>query len=225
MVIRLRVVALSSVIFLFASPAIAQDKEHSSSLILSGGRSVAQNACLSPLVSANNPGFECEESHNIYRIAYIYKFSPTWGKEVSGGDLGDANGIGNFTYMGSPVPATWQMKANGWAVAGIANIPIGNSFSLFAKLGVVRAQLHEENYLYDGTEWLYRNSFGGITLENIEVNALTYGIGFQIDFYKNIGLRIQYENFGQYDVYSYYGVSTPEKVSLSAMSAGLVVNF
>ena len=223
--VRFRVVVIMIFSCLMTSQAIAAKKENSSSLVLSGGRSVAQNACLSPVVSANNPGFECEESHTIYRIAYIYKFSPNWGVEVSGGDLGNANGIGTFTYLGSPVPATWQMKANGWTVAGISNISIGNSFSLFAKLGIVRAQLHEENYIYTGGTWLYRASLGGVPLNPTEANALTYGVGFQVDLYKNIGIRVQYENFGQYDVYSYYGVSTPEKVSLSAISAGLAVNF
>ena len=222
---RFRVVVIMIFICLMTSQAIAAEKEISSSLVLSGGRSVAQNACLSPVVSANNPGFKCEESHTIYRIAYIYKFSPTWGVEVSGGDLGDANGVGTYTYLGSPVPATWQMKANGWTVAGISNISIGNSFSLFAKLGIVRAQLHEENYIYTGGTWLYRASFGGVPLNATETNALTYGVGFQVDLYKNIGIRVQYENFGQYDVYSYYGVSTPKKVSLTAISAGLALNF
>ena len=222
---RFSVVALAFFISLITSPAIAAEKENSSSLILSGGRSVAQNACLSPVVAVTDPGFECTENHTIYRIAYNYKFSPTWGIEVSGGDLGDANGNGTYTYLGSPVPATWQMKANGWTVAGIGNFTIGNSFSLFGKLGIVRAQLHEENYINVGGTWLYRNTFNGVTLNNIETYALTYGVGFQYDFTKTFGLRVQYENFGQYDVYSYYGVSTPEKVSLTAASAGLVLSF
>lgn len=225
MVASLRVTVLACFIIMISSSAIAAEKEHPSSLILSGGRSVAQNACLSPVVAATNPGFECAENHNIYRIAYNYKFSPTWAIEVSGGDLGDANGVGTYSNSGSPVPATWQMKANGWTVASIGNLPISNSFSLFAKLGVVRAQLHEENYINVGGIWLYRASLGGVPLNNSEANALTYGVGFQFDFYKNFGLRVQYENFGQYDVYSYYGVSTPEKISLTALSAGLMVSF
>jgi opacity protein-like surface antigen len=219
---RFKVVAQAFFLCLITSPAIAAEKENSSSLILSGGRSVAQNACLSPLVAVSDPGFECAENHTIYRIAYNYKFTPAWGIEVSGGDLGDANGTGTLAGLDS----TWQMKANGWTIAGIGNFTIGDSFSLFGKLGFVRAQLHEENYrqLSSGV-WEYRYAFNGQPITNLETTALTYGVGFQYDFTKTFGLRVQYENFGQYDLYSHYGVSTPEKVSLTAASAGLVVSF
>ena len=219
---RFKVLVQAFFLCLITSTAMAAEKENSSSLILSAGRSVAQNACLSPLVAASDPGFECVEDHKIFRLAYNYKFTPAWGIEVSGGDLGDANGTGTLAGLNS----TWQMKANGWTVAGIGNFTIGNSFSLFGKLGFVRAQLHEENYrqLSSGV-WEYRYSFNGQPVTNLETTALTYGLGFQYDFTKTFGLRVQYENFGQYDLYSSYGVSTPEKVSLTAASAGLVVSF
>lgn len=218
---RFKVVAQAFFLCLVTSSVIAAEKENSSSLILSAGKSISQNACLSPLVALYDNGFECTEDHNIYRVAYNYKFTPTWGIEVSGGDLGDANGVG--TYFG--LDRTWQMKANGWTVAGIGHLPISNSFTIFAKLGVVRAQLHEEDYLYTGGVWKYRFQFNGQPMTNLETTSVTYGAGFQYDITKTFGIRVQYENFGQYDLYSSYGVSTPEKVSLSATSAGLVILF
>ena len=123
------------VVTLFAlfynSSTMAAD-ETKASLVFSGGRSVAQNACASPIVAVADPGYECSEDHTIYRLAYIYKFTPTWGIELSGGDVANANGVGTYT-QGGTYPNKWQMKADGWAIAGIANLTIGKSFSLFGK--------------------------------------------------------------------------------------------
>lgn len=220
MVTRIKVVALTLFVCCSSLPALAAEKE-TSSLIFSGGRSVALNSCLSPLVSAADPGYQCAEDNKIFRIAYIYKFSPAWGIEISGGDLGNAQGTG--TQAGDEY--IWQMKADGWTISGIGNLTLGNSFSLFGKLGLVRSQLHEENYRNFAGVWMYRYAFNGLPVSNLHSTALTYGVGFQYDFTNTFGLRVQYENFGQYDLYSDYGVSTPEKISLTAISAGLVLNF
>lgn len=72
---------------------------------------------------------------------------------------------------------------------------------------------------------MYRVTYLGVPVTNVEKYAPTYGVGFQYDFAKNFGLRFQYENFGQYDIYSAYGVTTPDKISLTAASAGLVISY
>jgi len=55
---------------------MAAEKENSSSLILSAGRSVAQNACLSPLVAASDPGFECVEDHKYFDLLITINLRP-----------------------------------------------------------------------------------------------------------------------------------------------------
>lgn len=212
---------LAIVICLLVSPAMAAEISKSS-LVFSGGRSIAQNSCESPWVALGaDPGFACGEDDTIYRIAYIYKFTPVWGVEISGGDAGYAHGSG--TQSGDPY--TWQMKADGWTVAGIGNLSIGQSFSLFGKLGFMRTQLKEDIRRNFAGVWMEGVSLNGVPTTNVEINTLTYGAGFQYNFTENYALRLQYENFGQYDVYSAYGLSTPKRISLAAVSAGLVLSF
>ena len=220
---RFTICVVTLFVFFYNSSSLAAD-ETKASLVFSGGRSVAQNACASPIVAVADPGYECSEDHAIYRLAYIYKFTPTWGIELSGGDVANANGVGTYT-QGGTYPNKWQMKADGWAIAGIVNLTIGKSFSLFGKLGVIRTQLHEEDYDLVGGVWLITSSLNGVPVTGTEVYSPIYGVGFQYDFTKTYGIRVQYENFGQYDIYSYYGASTPEKVRITAASAGLVINF
>lgn len=219
MKVRFKVLILSLFVLLIASPALAAEKESSSSLILSGGRSVARNACESPWVAVG--GGECSETNKIFRIAYNYKFSPAWGFEISGGDLGDARSEG--TYLGNPY--SWQMKADGWTLAGIGYLNMGSNFSLFGKLGIVRTHLIEHIGTTVGGVAKYGASLNGVPTTLEEKYAPTYGVGFQFNFAKNIGMRFQYESFGQYDIYSAYGVSTPEKISLTAVSAGLMISY
>lgn len=211
------------VLILFSIPAIviADEKEKSHSLILSGGRAMALNGCQSPWATAGTPSSECSESSSMYRVAYNYKLTPSWSIEISGGDLGSPYVEG--TYQGGPT--TWEMKINGWTVAGIGFIRMGSSFSMFGKLGYVRSHFREHFGAYIGGVWKYGASYNGVQTIDEDRNGATYGAGFQIDFTKTFGLRFQYENFGQYDIYSAYGVSNPDKISISTVSAGLAIHF
>jgi opacity protein-like surface antigen len=222
MAIRFNILIVAILVFLGASPVTAAEKEYSSSLILSGGRSVALNACESPLATLEaDSGFECSNQPEFFRIAFNYKFTPSWGVEISGGDLGRAHGIG--TSYGDPY--AWQMKADGWTVAGVGYLNMGKSFSVFGKLGVVRTLLKEDAHRNFSGTWMYRVTYLGVPVTNVEKYAPTYGVGFQYNFTESFGLRFQYEDFGQYDIYSAYGASTPEKISLTATSLGLAINF
>jgi len=218
-----RIKFMSFMLVLISIPTLvsAADKENSNSIILSGGRSIAQNGCQSPWAKVGTHTSECTESAPMYRLAYNYKFSPSWSIEISGGDLGRPNVEG--TYLGGP--STWEMKIDGWAIAGIGLISIGKSFSFFGKLGYVRPHFREHFGVYTGGVWYYGSTYNGVSTIDEDRGGMTYGAGFQVDFTKSVGLRFQYENFGQYDIYSAYGVSNPDKISISTVSAGLVLSF
>lgn len=210
------------IVILFTSiSSSAAEKENKSAFIFSGGRGVALNGCQSPWATAGTPSSDCSESSTIYRIAYNYKFTPNWAIEISGGDLARPNVEG--TYSGGPT--TWEMKINGWTVAGIGIMPLGKSFSLFGKLGYIRSHFREHWGAQIGGLPYYGVSYNGVQTIDEDRSGLTYGAGFQVDFTKTFGLRFQYENFGQYDIYSAYGVSNPDKISISTVSAGLVLGF
>lgn len=234
MLIRFRTGALALVCCLAASPAIAEIGPLNSSLILSGGRSKAQNACASPWVAyALSPGSTCSENHTALRIAYNYNFTPVFGFEVSYGDLGNATGRGTSTNYGTP--ANWSMKAIGWAFAGTATVPIGGGFSLLGKVGGVRAEFSENIQTTDNLGQIRGgtgSTLNGVPIINGAKNALTYGIGLQYELSRQFAIRAQYENFGKYDMYSAYGIygaatgiPTPARIALSLTTIGIVLKF
>jgi OOP family OmpA-OmpF porin len=212
---------------------MAEFETYNSSLILSGGRSKAQNACASPwVIYALNQGSTCSENHTALRIAYNYQFNPILGLEISYGDLGNATGAGTSSNYGTP--STWSMKAIGWAFAGTVKVPMGGGFSLLGKLGSVRAEFSENIHTTDNTGAIRggtASTFNGVPIINGAKNALTYGIGLQYELNKQFAIRAQYENFGKYDMYgayglfTSYGIATPPRIALSVISAGIVLKF
>lgn len=233
MLFRFKTCVFALICCLAASPAMAEFDTWNSSLILSGGRSKAQNACLSPWVTYGfNQGGTCSENHTALRLAYNYQFTPILGFEVSYGDLGNATGAGTSSNYGTP--ATWSMKAIGWAFSGTATVPIGGGFSLLGKLGRVRAEFSENVQTTDNTGAIRGgtgSTFNGVPIINGARNAWTYGIGLQYELNKQFAVRAQYENFGKYDMYGAYGlytsfgIPTPPSIALSVISAGIVLKF
>ncbi len=225
MLLRIISSALALTCSLAAAPAFAEFESLNSSLILSGGYTKAQNACETPwLAYGINSGGSCYENHTAMRLAYNYHFTPVWGFEASYGDLGNATGNGTSSTYGTP--ATWSIKVMGWAFAGTATVPIAGGFSLFGKLGTVRAEFNENLETTTGTGVpMHGISFNGVPISRQIKNAVTYGVGVQYELNKTFALRAQYENFGSYDIYSAYGVSSPPRITLSMLSAGIVLKF
>lgn len=224
MLIRL-ITALVLICSMTATTAFAEFESLNSSLILSGGYTKAKNACESPwLAYGVYSDGTCYENHTALRLAYNYQFTPVWGFEASYGDLGNATGRGTSITYGTP--ATWSMKVSGWAFAGTATVPIVGGFSLLGKLGTVRAEFYENIHASTSTGTIMEGiSFNGVPISRQIKNAVTYGVGVQYELSRTFALRAQYENFGSYDIYSAYGVSSPPRISLSMLSAGIVLKF
>lgn len=220
--------ALVSIICLSASPAWADNYsgQNKSSLIINAGYAKESNACASPWYTLVMTGTGCSENHKAYRLAYDYQFTPAWGLEVSYGDFGNAQGNGSVAIGGVPYQTNWSLKSGGWAFAGTGTFHIGDSVSFFGKLGGARAEFQEKlNASNNGV-----SGYTGVTLNNVGIvnsakNALTYGVGCQIDLNSSFAIRAQYENFGSYDVYGQYGLGNPSKIKLTMASAGLVFKF
>ena len=214
---------------LLTSPAMAGDKWNSS-LTISVGKSKTTNSCESPpLLFYATSGDECQEGGRIYRFAYNYKFSPFWGLELSAGDIGSAKANGTISASSAPSPVgapyDWELKANGIALSGVGSLWLGKSLSIFGKVGAVRAHLKEELIAHDVGGDLILVSFNGVVPTNFKKNSLTYGVGLQVELSTAFAMRVQYENFGTYDIYSVYNLSKPEPISLTLISAGLVLKF
>lgn len=133
----------------------------------------------------------CKDNSGAFRVALGYQFVPMMGGEVSYGYYGKAS-----------LGPAGDWKASGFAISGIGALPVGNGFSLTAKLGLAATTLD--------------NTAAGRSTTSTN---LAYGIGGRFDFNRDIALRIQYESLG--DV----GNSTTGTTKLNLFTAGLVARF
>lgn len=209
----------------FASSQVMAAESWNSSIIFSAGYSKEKNGCQSPWLTTMVPGTSsCSENGKTYRFAYDYQFTPTWGLEVSYGDLGKAKGSGTTNVPGGG-HATWSMIAEGLIIDGTGTLRVSDGLSYFGKLGVVRAHFAESIETTINGAPFHGVAFNGVPTIDEEKNFLTFGFGMQYDFDSSYAIRAQYEYFGSYDIYSAYGVSSPPRIHLSMVSAGLVLKF
>lgn len=226
-----RIAVLVFLSFLTASPLLyARDvSQRNSSLIVSVGRSTSDKACKSPWVDGTT-GLTCTENNNVYRLAYVYHFNSNWGLEISTGSFGRAKAEGTLNPAPSPLVApaayTWDLHATGVAIAGVGTLHLGESLELFGKAGIVRAIIREEAHFVDATGTPYFGiSLNGTPITSVNLYKITVGAGIQYNFNRDFAIRAQYENFGTYDIYSPYNLGVNDKVTISLLSAGLVLKF
>ena len=124
-----------------------------------------------------------------YKLLGGYQFTPNWGLEAQYTNIGKFSDTVSF---GAPTNATGTFSsttASQWSLAGTGTLPIGSGFSLIGKLGASR------------------NKFGATTLTlgaiplslpGSSKTDLLIGAGIGYDLTKNVGMRLEYENFGKF---------------------------
>jgi OOP family OmpA-OmpF porin len=117
------------------------------------------------------PGISCDEKDTAWKVFGGYQINRTWAVELGYTNLGEASASG----PGGSATA----KVTAFELLGIAAIPIG-PVSAYGKLGFARGKLK-----------------GGGLAAGISDTAtdLTYGIGVQYDFTKQVGLRGEWQRY------------------------------
>jgi OOP family OmpA-OmpF porin len=135
------------------------------------------------------------------RVTGGYHFNPNFAVEAGYMAVGDStvtNSFGSYTYAQSSLQAS-----------GVISLPLGDSFSLFGKVGVA------SNYgKLTGT-----GSYASLNTSATTTNAI-YGIGGQYNFNQLVGMRLQYEKLGKSKA-----ASSASGVDLTRISAGVVFSF
>lgn len=109
----------------------------------------------------------CDDKDSAWKIFGGYQINRTFGVELGYTNLGEVSVAG----AGAEVTA--------WELLGIAAIPVG-PVSLYGKLGFARAEV-------EGT-----GALAGLSDTGTE---LTYGIGVQYDFTKQLGIRGEWQRY------------------------------
>jgi OOP family OmpA-OmpF porin len=114
-------------------------------------------------------GGSCDDKDTAYRIFGGYKFHPNIGVEGGYAPLGETS-RGNVTA-----------ESNAWDIVGVGSWPLGNNFSILGKLGFYNAEI----------------KLGGAASGKKTTTDLTYGIGGQYDFNRNLGLRLEFNRYSK----------------------------
>lgn len=132
-----------------------------------------------------------------------YNFSPNFGAELSYHSIGSSTYSG--TILGSPVSSS--VRASSIVAAVVGNLPVNNSFSVFAKLGA-----SSNNSSQDVTV------SGTTTTKSDSKTDIYYAAGAKFNVTKSVDLYLEYESFG-----AYQSSSNPSKGS--ATTLGLTYGF
>ncbi len=191
------------------------------------GAGIARNACQSPNVTIALPAAgstaSCTEKSPVARAGFGYQYTPMWGLEVSYGSMGYAysDGYANFPKYGVQ-SYSWQLKAVGAAIQGVATVHMGDSLAVFGKFGLASVDFTEDLSSWSTTVPLPYTGVSWSPVIHTTRNALALGAGVRYDVGLHGSIFALVESFGTHDIYStFYGVPT-KKVQLLTGSVGLM---
>jgi len=137
-----------------------------------------------------------------------YHFDRNFG--IEGGLV--LNGDSTLNSLQGGVAATETLKTSAVYIAAVGTLPLSDQFDLFGKLGLSSIGVDYSS-----------NAFGSLTQSQ---GNIMYGLGAQVNVSRNIGIRLQYENFGKVDFPTgTFGLPRTISVGLSTVTVGGVFSF
>jgi OOP family OmpA-OmpF porin len=126
-----------------------------------------------------------DERDTGYKLQLGYKLNQNFAIEGGYVDLGKF--AYNATFTGGNVNAT--IKASGWNLVAMGILPLGDTFSLLGRVGMIRAKV-EANA---------STTVPGISPENTSTtnNDFTYGLGVAYNLSKNVSFRADYDRYAK----------------------------
>lgn len=150
-------------------------------IVALGLAAIAPPAFASPYVSLNfgeasyeidcAAGLSCDEKDKAHKFALGWQFNRHLAAEAAYTDLGqaDLSGPGFGAYL----------HASAYELSAVGTFPLHGIFSALGRLGIA-----------------YGKSKFGRDLSGEETStALTFGAGLQLDFTKNVAVRLQWQRF------------------------------
>ena len=158
------------------------------------GESKYDIACDTPL--------NCDVKDKAYKLALGWQFNRYIAAELAYNDLGQANleaGAGTFVA---------HLHATAYELSAVGTYPFGDVFSLLGRLGVLQAN----------------TKYGGALGGEHSSKATTFGLGVQLDFTRNVTLRLQWQRFN--NLKSQIQTPTnesPERGDIDMLSVGILL--
>jgi OOP family OmpA-OmpF porin len=118
-------------------------------------------------------GVSCDDTDTAFRIFGGYDFNKNFGAELGYTDLGKVTV--------SALGLSGDIKSTAWDLMAVGRLPLGgDKFALYGKLGWYFADTKASGAIGGGSE---------------SNNDLTYAIGGQYNFNKNLGIRAEWQQY------------------------------
>jgi len=122
---------------------------------------------------------ELDETDTSFKIIGGYQFNRNIAAEIGYIDFG------SVSISGPGGTATFKSKA--FELVGVASLPVANNFSIYGKFGFYRAD-SDVNFNIP--------ALGGTGAASESNTDVTYGVGVRYDFSRNLGVRGEWQRYG-----------------------------
>jgi OmpA-OmpF porin, OOP family len=139
----------------------------------------------------------CDEKDTAWKILGGYQIDRNWSVEAGYTDLGE---------ISAP---NLKIATTAFDLVGVGTFPLANQFSVLAKLGLYSGEMEVTSTLPGGS--------GKKT-----TTGLTFGVGVQYDFNRNLGVRAEWTGYNK--VKAPQSAITGES-NIDVLSAGVVYKF
>lgn len=159
-----------------------------------------------------------------YKLQVGYQFNDNFAIEGGYVDLGKMTYKANGSLSEPPISITGSTKidaeATGINLDGVLALPIGNSFSFFAKLGIIDAKVKVKTKM----KGIASDGISSAPVEESESESSTkvkahIGLGLAYNFYKGLSVRAELERFSK------LGDSDIGETDVDLFSLGLAYRF
>ena len=136
-----------------------------------------------------------ESDNKNYKIYFGARVDKYWALEVG------RVSFGKFTHRYETSPSDFlvqEYKVTGWSLSALPTLPLGR-FSLFGRIGIFRSSVSSMVSSSSGTLDTALRAVGTPAGETFTKTRKTtvLGAGMQIDFPGSLGLRVEYEDYGE----------------------------
>ena len=152
----------------FAFPAAAQDL---SAVYIGGG--LGQSKFKDGCSGVSGPGVSCDDKDTSFKIFGGYQVNKNFAAEFGYTDLGKAKFSDPF--------GSAELKAYVWELSAIGAFPVMDAFSVYGRLGGYWGE----------------TKFSGDVSGKKNTTNLTFGLGLQYDFNKNLGVRGEWQRYSK----------------------------
>ena len=147
-----------------------------------------------------------------YQIFAGYNFNEYFAVEGGYADFGKPSF--SMFQLGDPDEATFYEKKTAWFLAGKGTLPINEQFNVFGKLGVTQNRTEMDLNFTDK---------GDVMSAESRRTGVLYGVGAEYKVTKQLGLRLEYDDFGKFG--SQYSASGTGRTKTTMWSLGMAYTF